>query len=83
MNSKKMFDRIDALTGQAVMDRRDFHKYAETGWLEFRTSAKIAERLRALGIPFQMGTAVINPDAAMGRIRGGPSASLARQRWSA
>ena len=48
-----MYDKIaelslgmaDALTAQ----RRDFHKYAESGWLEMRTSSIIARKLTELG----------------------------------
>ena len=29
--------------------RRDFHRYPERGWAEFRTTAKIAAELRAFG----------------------------------
>lgn len=37
------------LEEQAVADRRDVHKHAEAGWLEFRTTATIVDRLRSLG----------------------------------
>lgn len=37
------------LADQTVADRRDLHKHAEPGWLEFRTTAKVITRLRALG----------------------------------
>ncbi len=35
--------------------RRDFHKYAEVKWTEFRTTCKVAQRLQALGIPVLLG----------------------------
>ena len=35
--------------------RRDFHKYAESKWTEFRTAGKIAEYLTELGIPVLRG----------------------------
>ncbi|MQA01170.1 MAG: amidohydrolase [Streptosporangiales bacterium] len=37
------------LAEQAVADRRDLHRHAEPGWMEFRTTARIVTRLRALG----------------------------------
>lgn len=33
---QKIMGLSDRLTDQLVKDRRDFHKYAETGWLEIR-----------------------------------------------
>ncbi len=48
-----MYDKIAALSlGMAdalTAQRRDFHKYAESGWLEMRTSSIIARRLTELG----------------------------------
>lgn len=39
----------DEFGDQMVADRRDLHRHAEAGWLEFRTTAVIVARLRALG----------------------------------
>lgn len=44
--------------------RRDFHKYAEPGWREFRTTAKIVDILKEHGIPVQYGREVVNPEFA-------------------
>ena len=41
--------KADALDPQLRADRRSFHAYPETGWLEMRTSAIIAQRLTELG----------------------------------
>ena len=46
--------------------RRDFHKYAEAGWLEFRTTSKIAEILEDNNIEIHLGKRVINPCEVMG-----------------
>lgn len=46
--------------------RRDFHKYAETGWFEMRTSSLIARRLTELGYEVLTGDAVCDRDARMG-----------------
>lgn len=46
--------------------RRDFHKYAESGWLEFRTTSKIAEFLENNNIKILMGKDIINTDFVMG-----------------
>jgi aminobenzoyl-glutamate utilization protein A len=36
--------------------RRDFHKYAEARWTEYRTASLVAERLAALGVDIKVGT---------------------------
>ena len=41
--------------------RREFHKYPENGWREFRTSARVAEILTNLGYTVAMGPEVIEP----------------------
>jgi aminobenzoyl-glutamate utilization protein A len=60
-------DRILAGMGpQLIADRRDFHRYAEAGWTEFRTSSLIARRLTALGLDVRVGPEVVDADARMG-----------------
>ncbi|MEK4627399.1 MAG: amidohydrolase [Solibacillus sp.] len=39
--------------------RRDFHQYPEPGWLEFRTSATIANLLEAWGFDLKVGKEII------------------------
>lgn len=46
--------------------RRDFHKYAEAGWTEMRTSSLIARRLTDLGYEVLVGDAVCDKAARMG-----------------
>lgn len=43
--------------------RREFHKYPEYGWQEFRTSARVAEVLTGLGYSVIMGPDVVNVDS--------------------
>ena len=43
--------------------RREFHKYPENGWREFRTSARVAEILTGMGYDVAMGPDVIEPEA--------------------
>lgn len=52
---------------ELISTRRDFHKFPESAWTEFRTSSLIAKRLEALGYKVRAGLDVINPDAVMGR----------------
>ena len=41
--------------------RREFHKYPENGWRDFRTSARVAEILTGMGYDVAMGPDVIEP----------------------
>lgn len=65
-----MNDRIRELCTQVfpfvVERRRDFHKYAESGWTEFRTASLIARELADLGFDLQIGREVLRDDARMG-----------------
>jgi amidohydrolase len=65
-------ERIDRLAAdlqpQVVAWRRDFHEHPELGNREFRTGAKVAERLRALG--FEVRTNVAHT-GVVGLLRGG------------
>jgi len=47
--------------------RRDFHRYPETGWAEFRTTAVIADALEPLGWTLRLADEYICPDDVMGR----------------
>ena len=51
---------------ELIRIRRDFHKYPETGWLEMRTSAKIAEYLTELGMEVLTGKDVCREEARIG-----------------
>ena len=46
--------------------RRDLHKYAESGWLEMRTSSIIARQLRDLGYEVLVGQQVCLKESRMG-----------------
>ena len=65
-----MYDNIkrlsEALYTQSVAIRRDFHRFPETGWLEMRTSAIIAQRLKTLGYTVLTGRQVCCESARMG-----------------
>ena len=41
---------VESVTNNVITYRREFHKFPEPGWLEFRTSAKIAAVLKKLGL---------------------------------
>lgn len=57
---------IAELSPQLQAWRRDFHRYAESGWFEFRTATLVAEQLDRLGYRLQLGREVIKADARMG-----------------
>lgn len=47
--------------------RRDFHRYPETAWMEYRTSAVLADGLCRLGYRVYVGEEIVNPQVMMGR----------------
>jgi aminobenzoyl-glutamate utilization protein A len=52
---------------QVIALRRDFHKFPESGWLEFRTTAKIAEALSVFGYKLHFPCDIVNKEDIMGR----------------
>lgn len=63
---QKIQAEADAITPELIALRRDFHKHAETGWFEMRTSSIIARRLFDLGYEVLVGEAVCKRDERMG-----------------
>lgn len=63
---QKIIELAEAVTPEMIAYRRDFHKYAESGWLEMRTASIIARRLTELGYEVLMGDAVCKTDARLG-----------------
>lgn len=65
-----MEKRINSLVDQMYPSlqewRRDFHKYAESGWVEYRTASKVASQLAAWGYEVKAGREVVAEDARMG-----------------
>ena len=55
------------LEDKLIQTRRDFHRYPESAWLEFRTSSLIAQRLHDMGYTVRTGLEVIDPASVMGR----------------
>jgi len=56
----------DGMQDRLVTQRRDFHKYAETGWFEMRTTSIIARHLTDLGYEVLLGEDVCLKEARMG-----------------
>ena len=63
---QKIAALADAMTEELIATRRDFHKYAEAGWTEMRTSSLIARRLTDMGYEVLVGEQVCDRDTRMG-----------------
>ena len=63
---EKIIQASEALEQDLIATRRDFHKYAETGWFEMRPSSIVARRLTDLGYEVLVGEDVCDRDARMG-----------------
>jgi aminobenzoyl-glutamate utilization protein A len=64
---------------QKIVDyRRDFHKYAELGWTEYRTSSIIAKRLEDLGFEVLVGREIVKEEDRMGL----PSQEELKTNWN-
>ena len=65
-----VFEKIktisQSLEQNMVAQRRDFHKHAETGWFENRTSSIIARHLTNLGYEVLLGEEVCDRETRMG-----------------
>ena len=59
--------RLADAPGEALIAfRRDLHRHPELGFTEYRTQARIAERLEALGFELGLGSEVMARDAMIG-----------------
>lgn len=63
MNSKLTEDRLHRM----IERRRDFHRYPESGWHEFRTTARIAQIMSDLGYEIRLADEFMDPSQVMGR----------------
>lgn len=63
---KKIWQQAEAMAEEIIMRRRDFHKYPETGWTEFRTAAIIITELKKLGYDVCFGNDVLDSSSMMG-----------------
>ena len=54
------FDHVnlEQLGQEMIQLRRDFHKHPESGWTEFRTTARIIDELEKLGLTVQYGPSI-------------------------
>jgi aminobenzoyl-glutamate utilization protein A len=57
---------VEGIEEELISTRRDFHKNAESGWNEYRTSAIIADKLEKLGYEVVVGEELLDLDSRMG-----------------
>jgi len=76
-----MFDKIkeitDRIEDKVINYRRDFHRFAESAWTEFRTASLIARRLTELGYEVRAGRDVVKKEDRMDL----PSEELLEEHW--
>jgi amidohydrolase len=65
----KILEQAQALSGQIVEWRRDFHAHPELGFQEVRTAARVADELRAMGLQprTQVGKTGVVADIGAGK----------------
>lgn len=65
MNTK-ILDFVQGKKEEIIKCRRDFHKFAESGWTEFRTASIVADTLLGLGFQVSAGDEVFHEESMMG-----------------
>ncbi len=56
-------DRLERM----IRRRRDFHRYPESGWREFRTTSVVAGTMSGLGFNVRLADEFLSPEKVMGR----------------
>ena len=62
----KVNEIVNTIENKIIGYRRNFHRYAESGWTEFRTSSLVARRLTDLGLEVKIGKEVMKEKDRMG-----------------
>ncbi|MCH4891137.1 amidohydrolase [Acidaminobacter sp. JC074] len=63
---KKIKNAVDKISSDIISNRRDFHKYPESAWTEFRTASLVARQLKDMGYKLTLGPDVVKPLDRMG-----------------
>ena len=74
---KDIIKEAEKIEEKIIKYRRDFHKYAEVGWTEYRTSSIVAEILEKLGYDVKVGKNVVKAEDRMGL----PSEEELKKQW--
>jgi aminobenzoyl-glutamate utilization protein A len=64
--ARAILERTDQLSSDLISLRRDFHKFPELGWMEFRTSALLISKLSQLGYELSFGRMICEESARLG-----------------
>ncbi len=59
-------EAVKQMEGQIIDWRRDFHRYPEAAWTEFRTADRVVKVLNSFGYDVQYGSKVVDEAAMMG-----------------
>jgi aminobenzoyl-glutamate utilization protein A len=62
----KVNNLVNKIENKIISFRRDFHRYPESAWTEFRTASIVARRLKELGYEVKTGKDVVNERDRMG-----------------
>ena len=74
---EKVNNIINEIEEKIIGYRRDFHRYAESGWTEFRTASLVARKLTDLGFEVKIGGEVIKEEDRMGL----PDEEILEKNW--
>ncbi|PIC80718.1 peptidase M20 [Sporosarcina sp. P18a] len=64
--NNRISEMVEDIRDLLIEWRRDFHTYAEAGWVEFRTASLIASRLYSWGYEVRAGRDVMDESTRMG-----------------
>ncbi len=59
-------EKVKSVESELIAKRRDFHKYPESGWTEFRTASIAIKRMQELGYAITMGEKAVKKEDMMG-----------------
>lgn len=66
MNINKINEAVSNIEAEIISNRRDFHKYPESAWTEFRTASLVAKQLHEIGYKLTLGKDVVVDSDRMG-----------------
>ncbi len=59
-------EKVCSIESEMIARRRDFHKYPESDWAEFRTASIAIKRMQELGYTITMGKEAVKEEARVG-----------------